>query len=1460
MTFHHQKKTLALAISTILTGFVVVPALSDDIYYVDGNGSEQTTWVNNGIAEEVAVIGAMESITNNLLIQDGSEALTVEGPLGSLSSLENNGVIQAATSDSVARAVVYETDLIGVINNSGRIIAHAFSDDDIFAAGIVIEGSVASTAEINIANTGEIIASATAGDSDDATAHGISITGDVAGSITNNGNISVEAVDASFGSSAIGVGIAIQGALSGSIVNNGQISLDVQGEYAEQDGAAVSVGSISEDGSVVNDGSIVITLKTEDADVSGIYVDNTSDSMAGEIINNQRIEISNQFLGDDQTYYGINVRPDVVGSVTNNGEIVLTALASDSVELEGIHVGSVSQTGTVTNNGSIELTALNSDSEIAVTGIHVNGDMEGMVSNTGEINIIATQFNETSHGIEAGGIWVDGELIGTVSNSGDISVVATAAYGSGVSAYGIFVSGDMSGKVINTNTGTIDVKATYSASSLSGSAIGLYLDDDVSGTVTNDGQIIAAAVFNDDNSVYVAGMYYDEDITGDASVTNSGSITAILTAEQAATYGGSGYGIHIDGDLVGDLTNTGSIDVSAEGNGWEVSRAAVNGIYIGGDVSGSIDNQADIRISGDGSYSSVSGSAIHAGEVSGKITNSGTIMIDMVDIDNITDNSTLGLFPAAISARDVSGTITNSGTIMINVGDSSNSDANINPIAIYVDRLVGSITNSGMISVVAEVAGGGNVTGIGVDHIGTVGDGDATPNVGIANHGTIEILSNGQTAAGIRAGTEDGVAAANVVNAGTINVTGSSGLQSGIISLSFDGTAVHEVTNEGEINVTVVGDSSALGAGMQVFHMTDGGSTTVVTNSGSIDVTVAVEIPSLLGDGIAIDGLSVLSVGGSILNSGSITVDAVSGGQGAVALKGVAFSDFEDGQLTNTGHIEVKGGDGAFGTAVSLQFENGDGVFDNQGTVSVSRPALGSASGPSLLAVTGFGYGIVTNSGTIEGTVFLDGLDLTNSGTVSLSSDDTIAIDGGGNYLQTSDGILEMHAAGDSQYSRIQIDGVASFENGTNIKLTIADDAGLEGGDTLTEVVSATTLESSTFSITDNEVGLSFAAVDAGDDTLDIVATAHDFTNLVEATRIAGRSAAEGAASAMDSLIANDSSGDQAFFFGSMNDSSQMANIVESLVPSLSGGVAQLTSLEGNSITDAVASRQSALNGISTDSNVSQRNVWIKAISGTLEVDDSNSLAGYESDRDGFAFGIDRKVSPNWTLGAAVADSTSEAMSRLSAGAHNLNMDSIHFKLYATAELDNAGLLNIQLGRGAVDYESVRTIHSGQSARADYSGDYTSAAVELSYAMEPSKKTLVMPYVSLDYGKVNVDAYTETGAGGMNLNVESQRYDSLIFGLGLKAQHAISDSVVLSWDTGVGFDKRSDAPETIARFTEGGPSFTTYGHDLDRVVKNAGLAANVKVFDSGQLSLRYDYTARSGVSDGAVSLSLKLPL
>ena len=60
---------------------------------------------------------------------------------------------KAATTDSVARAVVYETDLIGVINNSGSIIAHAFDDDDASAAGIVIEGSVASTAEINIAFT-----------------------------------------------------------------------------------------------------------------------------------------------------------------------------------------------------------------------------------------------------------------------------------------------------------------------------------------------------------------------------------------------------------------------------------------------------------------------------------------------------------------------------------------------------------------------------------------------------------------------------------------------------------------------------------------------------------------------------------------------------------------------------------------------------------------------------------------------------------------------------------------------------------------------------------------------------------------------------------------------------------------------------------------------------------------------------------------------------------------------------------------------------------------------------------------------------------------------------------------------------------------------------------------------------------------------------------------------------------
>lgn len=76
-----------------------------------------------------------------------------------------------------------------------------------------------------------------------------------------------------------------------------------------------------------------------------------------------------------------------------------------------------------------------------------------------------------------------------------------------------------------------------------------------------------------------------------------------------------------------------------------------------------------------------------------------------------------------------------------------------------------------------------------------------------------------------------------------------------------------------------------------------------------------------------------------------------------------------------------------------------------------------------------------------------------------------------------------------------------------------------------------------------------------------------------------------------------------------------------------------------------------------------------------------------------------------------------------------------------------------------------------RKAEADYNGqDYTAFATT-GYHFFTNGFTIT-PLASLQYTHVNVDGYTETGAGDVNLKVQSQSFDFLESGLGVKVARA----------------------------------------------------------------------------------------
>ena len=136
---------------------------------------------------------------------------------------------------------------------------------------------------------------------------------------------------------------------------------------------------------------------------------------------------------------------------------------------------------------------------------------------------------------------------------------------------------------------------------------------------------------------------------------------------------------------------------------------------------------------------------------------------------------------------------------------------------------------------------------------------------------------------------------------------------------------------------------------------------------------------------------------------------------------------------------------------------------------------------------------------------------------------------------------------------------------------------------------------------------------------------------------------------------------------------------------------------------------------------------------------------------------------------------------------------------------------------GLNDYSGMRHIlFTGVDRRANakYSGDDFTGFATTGYRFFNQGFTIT-PVASLQYSSVNLDGYTETGAGDIDLKVNSQSYDFLESGLGVVLAHPFADNdrtyvpaIHFKWF----HELANPTLENVAAFTAtGSQSFTTPG-------------------------------------------------
>lgn len=674
--------------------------------YVDGGDGASLGAISNSGSINVTASAAEASLLDYYASAYG---IYINGEMDGAITNSNSGTISAtanAISAAYAAGIYVNGNMDGVISNSGTISATANATSYASAYGIYVGGDVNSS----ISNSGTIIATAESTNSD-ARAYGIS-TGNLAAeaAITNSGTITVSATGTD---SVIAYGIET-GSLGtdASITNSGTITVTAISTNSDATAYGIRVGELGTNASITNSGTITANA-TGTSSVSAYGIETGNLGAGASIANSGTITARAISTSYSANAYGISTGAlGTNASISNSGTITATArVLSDGTSAAtayGIQTSNLAAGASITNSGVITVTAQNdsSSSENAKAyGIRTgNLDADASITNSDTINVSATATEAAfAYGIRTGSMAAGA----SVTNSDDITVTAISSEGSGAAyayAYGIQVNGSLTGwddDAVIENSGTIDVSATASATA-SGFGQAYAYGIQVTGSLTG-GEGAAAAIENSgtievsasDTAMFAYaeayGILVSGSVSGGAYITNSDSIDVTATAT-----GGEGqanaYGIRA-GSLAGgsSITNDGTISATANATSYlGFGQANAYGIYVDGDMAGSISNTGTIEVTVNAANGQGAGIYV-GGYMTGTISNSGTITATGTDPGEA----------YSIVVEDGEGSVSNSGTLRGNI---------------YLgDGIEGggvSLTNTGLLYLPAEASGyvGGDYT------------------------------------------------------------------------------------------------------------------------------------------------------------------------------------------------------------------------------------------------------------------------------------------------------------------------------------------------------------------------------------------------------------------------------------------------------------------------------------------------------------------------------------------------------------------------------------------------------------------------------------------------------------------------------------------------------------------------------------------------------------------------------
>ncbi len=812
----------------------------------------------------------------------------------------------------------------------------------------------------------------------------------------------------------------------------------------------------------------------------------------------------------------------------------------------------------------------------------------------------------------------------------------------------------------------------------------------------------------------------------------------------------------------------------------------VSGITLG-DGAGSDTNTLTLDTSNNDFtlYSDVTGTAGDTDNI--VIQGGGTFTLDAgndVDVDNITITGNGTIFD---DQND------NAHTVMVNDTMTIGSGATLklgNQAGVTVTN---GITNNGTIQfadssdiLYAAVTGGH----FDVDAFGSATDSNL-------NIDTMDIATG--------ASFSFGNAATVTIGQTTLNGTAELGLGAN----DFTGNVVAATSGDGVVNVadlaatqTITGNIGEAGKTIGTFLIYDGG-----TNANLVQTTGNLYVDTITvgaSDTLQLLGTSAQTVSGAV-TGGTVTVgngtstSNVTFNSALASLAGFNVKDNASATLSNS-----------FATTGNLSVDGNLTVAQGK-NATVADVVAGSAQGNFYLTVG-------TSSGNDNSATLLDtgaaldfaDLDGTNANTMTLS-------------LKPGTGVV----ANGQEF--LIIDGAATVANFTN-GASIADSFALFD-----------------FTLSDG------ATATLGADDSDIVATASR-VNIAAVTNT--QTNADTLTSFLDSVTAADTAADAVLesVYNSVLANPDPDDAAESIQAAVDGGLIiaannfaaannninnqQLAALRiGGGETGMAAGDGYTLTGA---------RFWSQAFGKTATQDRRDSIDGFDLDTYGVAFGADKELDNDVTIGVAFSYGDTEVDSK-NATTTNTEIDSYQLSLYGDYDLGNDVYVSGSAYYAYHDIQSTR--HnvggvSGLTAKGDFSANQYGMRAEVGRDYKRGE-SLITPKILTNISHYDADSYTETGAGGASLSVDTDAVDVVELGVGADAKWSLqqANGAVLQPVLSAEYrhDFIGDEVESNSSFTGTNASFQTKGFDPAQDTFSLGASVTYYAADNWEFTADYDY-------------------